>query len=231
MKLMRELFIPLRQINFMDSSLIITGVGEKSGLTALLAKGILRPKSKLRGEIMPFSVSEVLYLNKETREMHPIREAKLLQVYSAVFSNYEKVKELSRVARALLRNMQKGQNTNVFPLLQGYIEAMEASDNICKVTAAFFVKFLSVSGYNPQLYHCVKCGRETDLEYFSPQSGGVVCSDCEPYFKDAIKINTGILMELRKLVSMEYSAIDSLFISDITHDIVNSMLHYHTNMK
>lgn len=69
--------------------------------------------------------------------------------------------------------------------------------NLLKVI--FELRLLSISGYMPELYSCVRCGKKAYLEKFSPQHGGVICKRCSEGFK----ISPSVLAAMRHICTSE----------------------------
>ncbi|TCD54025.1 DNA repair protein RecO [Alloscardovia theropitheci] len=44
------------------------------------------------------------------------------------------------------------------------------------IESSFLLRMLAMAGWAPRLDNCVVCGRQTDLRFFSTQSGGMMCS-------------------------------------------------------
>ena len=69
----------------------------------------------------------------------------------------------------------------LYALLQQTFTAM-TQRNPRLVALSFAIKLLSLTGFAPQLTHCVNCGEEIaaeDAAYFSPLQGGAVCAACK----------------------------------------------------
>lgn len=47
-----------------------------------------------------------------------------------------------------------------------------------QIRAVFELKFLALAGYTPELSCCIRCGRQENLDYFSPADGGMICHFC-----------------------------------------------------
>jgi DNA repair protein RecO (recombination protein O) len=56
-------------------------------------------------------------------------------------------------------------------------------------------------GYMPEVHHCLSCGRDDNIMYFSPLKGGVLCRDCKSSVDDIFYIKRETLNTLRYLLS------------------------------
>ena len=75
-----------------------------------------------------------------------------------------------------------------------------------QIRAVFELKFLSLAGYTPELYSCIRCGGQEDLDYFSPAEGGKICRLCAGKWEER--------MDLAVFRAMEYvldSPIEKVF--------------------
>jgi DNA repair protein RecO (recombination protein O) len=69
----------------------------------------------------------------------------------------------------------------LYLLLVGGLRALtEETHDARLVLDAFALRALAVSGYEPALGDCARCGAEGPHRWFSVSGGGTVCTDCRP---------------------------------------------------
>jgi len=69
---------------------------------------------------------------------------------------------------------------DLYALLENTLAAL-TKRNPRLVVLSFAIKLLMLTGFAPQMQHCVGCGREIAPEeqaWFSPLQGGILCADC-----------------------------------------------------
>ena len=68
---------------------------------------------------------------------------------------------------------------DLFTLLKTFLELMEVRQKSQEtLVLAYEIKILTKLGYFPQLAACVSCGSVNNLNFFSIDKGGLLCSDC-----------------------------------------------------
>ncbi len=74
----------------------------------------------------------------------------------------------------------------LYELLMATLDAI-TKRNPRLVVLSFAIKLLNITGFAPQMTHCVHCGRaleEDEDAFFSALGGGVVCKDCRTTLQD-----------------------------------------------
>lgn len=97
----------------------------------------------------------------------------------------------------------------------------ELDINPLKILVAFYLKSAKISGYAPEITQCVNCGKTENLDFFSPISGGVLCTDCgtcEP------KISPGELEVMRFVLNSEFKNMLKFNISETELKNLYSMI-------
>ena len=85
------------------------------------------------------------------------------------------------------------------------------------IRAVYELKLMALNGQAPQLFECVKCGRESDSYRFSSENGGVLCSACKFQDTDAISISTSALYAMQYIISKE---IEKLYTFIVTEEVL-----------
>ncbi|MEK7071754.1 MAG: DNA repair protein RecO, partial [Patescibacteria group bacterium] len=129
----------------------------------------------------------------------------------------------------VLDNLIKGQEPDE-KIWQLLIETFHKLNNL-RLSASliyyyFYWNFISILGYQPELYHCVRCRKKiiTERNYLVPEEGGIICGLCKSEGRDispeAIKILRIILKKdwptlfklkfeaqyLKELICVNYSS-------------------------
>ncbi len=225
--LIKTHFIPIRIIPFMDSSLIFQGITEDAGIVSLLARGYKRPKSRIRGEIDIFSVSSVHFFIKDTREVHTIRDARLVYAFHGFIENYESVKRCSDIGRIIIKITTLDIAKSIFSLYKGLLRVAHGKKRCTEeLYYGAVVKILHIAGVFPPVTRCVKCG-STSILYISPAAGGPLCEKCAVSYPDRIKVEQGLLKELFFLLVKDFESITSFKVHDKTKDIINMLMKEH----
>lgn len=77
----------------------------------------------------------------------------------------------------------------------------------------FELKAMSIIGFTPWLNDCVLCHKD-EVAYFSPEEGGVLCTDKSHLVKDKMKIHAGTLHAMRHILSQPMKGIYAFELGD-----------------
>src|SRR5690625_7432963 len=70
--------IVLRKVDFSESSIIATLFTRKKGVISVIAKGAKKPRSKFAAALVPGQLLEVVFYNKESRDVQTLSEVSYL---------------------------------------------------------------------------------------------------------------------------------------------------------
>ncbi len=175
------------------------------GRLEVLAKGIKKIKSKLRGSINLFYLSEIEFVQGKTYKT--LTGATLIEKFGNIKRNLLKLKlvfAISELLDKLLIAQEKDER--IWNLI---VETLsELNKKKIKISTLrlfyyyFFWKLLSFLGYKPELYFCSFCEKRIKPEkiYFSSKEGGLLCQKCFKKNKSAIKIKPETVKILRILI-------------------------------
>ena len=108
--------------------------------------------------------------------------------------------------------------TDMLNLLYLSLRALlKESIGIKLVRYIFELKLFVINGLAPQVFECVKCGKEKELEtyyMFSSRLGGLVCSDCRSEAGDRIKIGPSTLYTMQFIIGIPMEKLYSFTVSD-----------------
>lgn len=198
----------LREFPYKETSKIIEVFTENLGRISIIAKGALGKNSKTLTVTQRFVKAEYS-LYKSGKEFYGIREASLIKSYSKSNKNFDIILYKSAIADLLLRTLDQIQIDVVYKLIDNTFAAFEeAEDNYINIFLAFLFKYISFSGFKPNLSTCGVCGKEIKGEYyFSARESSLVCEDDRYQVSDKIYITKEEFSYLKKIL---YTSSDSL---------------------
>ncbi len=228
MKFTKTLFIPIRAIPFMESSIIFHGISEKEGIVHLLVKGYKRPKSKIRGEIDILTVSEVLFYPKPTRDIHTVKEAKMQETFPEIYRDYNTMKKCLEIGNIVLKTTTKEIAKSVFSLYRGLLKEVNRRKGECENSLYYgtLAKLLHSGGVFPKLSQCVRCGSHA-VKYISLRAGGPLCEKCVRDEDDKQNYSVRMARELFFLLSRDFSEISRFRASSETFELIMNMVKLH----
>ncbi|MEK6224498.1 MAG: DNA repair protein RecO [Thermodesulfobacteriales bacterium] len=169
----------LRKTPYRDSDYILSlftkDLGKISGI-AINAKNSMK---RFGARLEPFVHLRVRF--KETgREFKLIQDTETIQVFPGFIEDIE----LFTLGSLLLETTdiltpRESPNEEMFDLLSNALKNMNSKESPLPIVLQFQLQALSISGYEPNLYSCAKCGEAIEGDsYFSINGGGAVCFKC-----------------------------------------------------
>jgi DNA repair protein RecO (recombination protein O) len=181
----KTLAIPLRAIDFSDSSQVIWLFTREAGLVEGLAKGAHREKNPFQGPFDLCVLYEAVYLEARGAALALLTEAVVLDGFRGLRRRWEAHAAASHVIEFLRAvTVANDPAPELFDLTAETLEALGDSraGGVLSLVARFDVRALRLLGLLAPLDACVVCGRQWpggDVRVFlSPRAGGILCRRC-----------------------------------------------------
>ncbi len=174
--------IVLRKLDFGDTSKIATLITPSFGKISIIIKGGRTAKSKTGAIIDILNNVEVVYYNKKSREVQMLSQADLINNFTGIKENIEKLKYASAVIELIiLMTVEEYNYERLYRGLKKILEMMsQGSRNPKLLFIQFFIFLLEEMGYEFQFDNCTFCGREFrlgDTAKFNYELG-MMCENC-----------------------------------------------------
>ena len=194
----------LREFPYKETSKILEVFTENFGRVSILARGAMGKKSKTISVTQRFVKAEYS-LYKSGKEFYGIREASLISSYSKSNKNFDIILYKSAIADLLLRTLDQIQINVVYRLIDNTFAAFEESEsNYINIFLAFLLKYISFSGFKPNLSTCGVCGKKIRGEYyFSPSESSLICENDKYQVFDKIYLTSEEFIYLKKILYTE----------------------------
>jgi DNA repair protein RecO (recombination protein O) len=214
MAIKRVRALVLKKIDFKDSDYIVTLFGRESGKFAGIAKGARKSESKFGGVFDLLNYSEVVYYQGSGLSF--FSEGELINSWEGLRTDPEAINSGLRSARTIDKTFEEGGvERAVFDLFQTTLVSLDADQKKVRVLElGFYLKLFRFMGYGPELKRCVECGKPLEGEpssRFSPESGGVICSECGN--NQGLEISGGLRKKLLRLRSLPQNQVRRLKVS------------------
>lgn len=164
------------------------------GRLDLLARAERKIKSKLRGGLELFYLSEVEFIQGKIYKT--LTDTILIDSYQGLRKSLEKLASVHKISNVLNRLIKiEEMDDNIWHLL---LEVFESLDNWQKdkenwklIYHYFIWNILSLLGYQMELYRCSNCQKKISSGkiLFSLGKGGVICQECRDESAKEIKAN------------------------------------------
>jgi DNA repair protein RecO (recombination protein O) len=153
------------------------------GKLEILGKAIRKIKSKLRGGMELFYLSEIEFIQGKTYKT--LTNAILIENFPNIKKDLERLTITYKISE-VLDNLIKGQEPDekIWHLLTETFQKLNTlhltSFTLHLIYYYFLWNLLSILGYQPGLYNCALCQKKLTPEklYFNFKEGGIICQDC-----------------------------------------------------
>ena len=173
----------IKKLDYGDTSKIATFFTEDFGKISAIIKGARSPKSKMGSVVDILNTVQIVYYKKESREVQLVSQAELINHYTKIKEDLDKLKYGSSVAELLLNlTLEDEAHPKLYKGTARILDLMNESDEPAEIYFAKYVLFfLKEMGYEIQLEKCSSC--EKDIEIGMPYSfsynSGILCSGCK----------------------------------------------------
>ena len=191
----------LRATETKEADYILTVLTAEYGKLSVIARGARRKTSKITAASQLLAFSElVLY---EQRGWLMLSEASTVALFDGVRQDVEKLSLAAYFAE--MTELLTAENVPSGEVLSLLLNALYALDTLDKpqelVKAAFELKLLCLSGYEPLLSECAVCGAQEIAEpLFDAMEGVVLCRSCAGHAGGA-RLCPGSLAAMRHIAA------------------------------
>ncbi|MDA0841692.1 MAG: DNA repair protein RecO [Planctomycetota bacterium] len=214
----------LNQIEYSNTSLIVTLFTEKFGLLSGLAKGARRQKSPFLGSFDRLNHNEITFYRHTRSTLHTISESKIKNSFLGLRESQDRMYAAHYIAD-IVRGMTREEEPHpeLFNLLVNTLRELEQADDVPRVLFQFEIKFLSEVGFRPELESCVICWQKPQGQriYFCANEGGIACELCAAQMPAQVTLTSKgalaslIALQKRRLSEGRTVRLSPLVISDI----------------
>lgn len=201
-----------------DKRLVIL-TREKGKITAF-AKGARRQNSQFIAGSRPFSFGEfTMYKGKNTynmvlmnisnffTEMSSDFDAAYYGFYFMELSDYYCVEnvEASDTLKLLYYSFKALTKNSIPNVLIRYI---------------FELKLFVINGEYPEMFCCIKCGKDEEFKFYNSLLNGIICSDCIEVRSDCTTLNPSTIYTMQYVIS---SAIEKLYSFTVSESVIKEL--------
>ncbi|MGI5874143.1 MAG: DNA repair protein RecO [Bacillota bacterium] len=202
--------ILLRAVSYGEGNRIFTCFGREEGKFSAVARGVRKPKSKLKGHLQLGNRCDLQLVRG--RGLPTIASAQAKETYPANRENADRYFYMSYFLELLNDFVPEDQpDPTLFDLLDGALKELSVTEPA--LLARFFeLRLLALSGYAPDFGTCALCGAPLRNGFFGPRAAGLTCGRCGGGFEVPPKA----LFALKYLVSAEIGLVRRLKVDEAT---------------
>jgi DNA repair protein RecO (recombination protein O) len=220
--------IVLRRSDFGEADRMLTLFSRRYGKIRALAKGARKPQSRKTGHIELFMRTDFMFARG--RNIDLITQAELVEAYPRLRQDLVRTTYASYIVELLDRFTVDGDaDYRKYNLLAEALGWFAESSNLLVAARVYELQLLSLAGYQPQLFRCVKCGQpitEQD-QFFSAELGGILCPDCRQEDARAMPVSAAAVKVLRHLQSHPWESVRRLQLRRDLHTELEGVMHHY----
>jgi DNA repair protein RecO (recombination protein O) len=195
--------IVVHSLPFGESDLIVTFFSPDAGIIKGIAKGARKSRRRFQGSLEPFATVSLGAFVKESGALARVDAADLLDARLGIREDLKKfgagcvMLELVSVFE-----VPGAHSREAFSLFEAALDLLSKSSAPLSLLAAFFVKYLKISGFGLPFSSCAKCG--SDLSLTGAVYAGefsVYCPSCVP--KAQASVGRGTVAFIRRAETVE----------------------------
>ena len=175
--------VVLQAYRYSDTSKILRLLTRDRGPVSVIARGALRPRSRLSGLLEPFAEGHATFYLKPNRDLHTLSGFDLIRERQALGADLARFAGASVLCELVMRVAPREADAGLFELLVDGLDALVSAreDEVTAVAAAGIWRLIALLGFGPAVAACVDCGRPPDPERparFDVAAGGLRCHRC-----------------------------------------------------
>ena len=182
----KTLGIPLRCVDFSNSSQVVSVFTRDSGLLDALAKGSHREKNPFQGPFDLAVLYETVWLERRSASLALLTEASVVNGYRGVRRRWERYRACSHVLEFLRVVSVPGESSpELFDLTCATLEGIAVAGDaqaVEEILNRFDLRALGLLGLLGPAEACIRCQRawlgSGRPAFYSVREGGIVCARC-----------------------------------------------------
>ncbi len=220
--------IILRRTDFGEADRLLTLFARDFGKIKGIAKGARKPQSRKTGHVELFMRSKCFFARG--RDLNILTQAEMVNGYAALRADLVKATYASYVVELLDRfTVEEDKNIQLYDLLSNTLDRLTSDVDVLLVARFYELRLLSITGFQPRLFHCVSCGEpiEDQDQFFSAELGGLLCPDCQLTDRQARPVTAVAVKVLRYLQMRPWDIVAHLQLKrPLLHELEN-ILHFY----
>lgn len=194
-----------------------------------------RNKVKSSLAYKPFTLGK--YDIYKMKDIYRMGKGETVRSYYKIGENVDRYLEASYVLEftdSLLPDEEKA--PGVFVLLTDYFDMLERrTKEFSFLTVAYQIKAIQISGYMPELNHCVSCGSREDDFMFHIESGGCLCRSCAIDNGLIYKSDSDIIKKVAFIANRPISVMEKIYLDEkpLTElkNLIRKFTKYHLDIS
>lgn len=228
MALYKTRAIVIKSINLSESDRLVTFFTKNYGKVKCVAKGARKAKNCFWGSLEPMSLIQLIYFGKESQNLYRLNHADIIESFQSIRDDFGKLYKgvyfLELIDSMILEGHQE---KPIFNLLQQTLFTLKQEIELDSLIRLFEIRMLSLSGFKPQIEHCVICKTiiESKTFKFSFIQNGILCRSCSRRVSTDIQFTTGTRNYIKKLMEIEIKTCGRIKIPKQQEEDIEKLTH------
>lgn len=225
-RLYRTEALILRRSDIGEADRLLTVLTPERGKMRLLAKGVRKIASRKAGHVELFT--RVHFLVAQGRTWDIVSQAEMVDAFRPLRGDLMRTSAAYYCAELLDRFAEEeGENRPLYDLALATLARLGDERQIQVVLRFFDMHLLTLVGYQPELFQCVRCrdAIQPVTNFWSSSDGGVLCPRCGEGVSHAVTLPLNALKVLRFLQTREWELCRRLQLSPPLHGELEHILH------
>ncbi len=192
---LKTLAIPIRCVDFSDSSQVVSLFTRELGLVEGIAKGAHRDKSPFQGPFDLAVLYELVFIERQQEGLAILTESTVIDGFRGVRRSWQRHVAATHVIEFLRAVVSPAEpERNLFELTARTLRLLASPEAppTGPLLLAYDTRALAELGFLGPLTACVECGRERPPEprpvFLSPRSRGILCRFCREESPDPLGV-------------------------------------------
>jgi DNA repair protein RecO (recombination protein O) len=203
---LKTLAIPLRKVDFSETSQVLRFLTRDYGKITAIARGAKRRKGSFPGAFDLLIEYEIVRLPKPEERLDVLTAGVAVREFPALRSDLDAYYAACYAAELVDELTPESQPAvEVYDLLTGFLEELQGGAPLPLALFRFEAALLRERGFFPRLLECGACRRRISQPdaWFSPRDGGAVCVLCRTRDPGAYRVAARVLYAAGNLLSRE----------------------------
>ncbi len=200
--------IVLRSWPFGESDKIVSFFTESHGKVTGIAKGAKRSQKRFANTLEPFSLVHLRFQDRPHSSLAFVHACDLARAFKDLTANLEKIAYAFYLLEITYElTGEREENRPLFEHLKEGLIFLEEEQISPPFLIFFELRLLKLSGYQPMLEHCHRCGKEHPTGRqaqwrFSLRDGSILCELCSAFRREIVPLSGQALEALREMERM-----------------------------
>ena len=234
--------ILLRRIDFGDYDLILSLFTLNEGKVSVIAKSAKKSTKRFSGILELFSILAVVCSSGRGKGLPVLQEASLEEPFFRIRADIRKTAYASYWVELINEWMEAGvRHDGIYHLLLQVLRELDQGNaTAAELSILFQVRFMSMSGFCPDLTQCTLCRVEIEKlnqsrMVFDFIKGGLICDKCASGAKGRMYLSKGTIKQLLWIERGELSRAKRIRFAPQglreATDILEAFVPYHLGKK